>query len=262
MRVLTINLRFENEADGPNNWPFRKEMVAQVINRFSPHILGTQEGFRSQAEDLAELIPRYCLRDIHRYWDPGRMYPCIFYNPQEISIKESGDFWLSETPHIHGSLSWGSSHPKLATYAHCEVLETGKKFLFCDAHLDNVSAEARKRGALVLLEQLETINKSELSLIVVGDFNGPPSSPEHGILTGEQTFQGKTGKLRDVWHIMGYPEEEAETYHNFEGIGRSGRIDWILVSREVAVEEATIIRDSFNGRYPSDHFPVGAKLRL
>lgn len=261
MRVLTINLRFENEADGSNNWPYRREMVARVINEFAPHLLGTQEGFRPQSADLASLIPKYHLCDEHRYWDPERMYPCIFYDPEEIAIEESGDFWLSETPYVHGSSSWGSSRPRLATYARCRLVQAEKAFFFCDTHFDNVSAEARKRGALVLIEQLEIINRDKLPLIVVGDFNGPPSSPEHAILTGKKTLDGKKGKLRDAWQVLGYPEEGAETYHAFQGRGVS-RIDWILVSSEIEVEEVLILHHTFGGRYPSDHFPVGAVLSL
>jgi endonuclease/exonuclease/phosphatase family metal-dependent hydrolase len=261
LKVLTFNLRFQNEADGPNNWRFRREIAAGVINKSVPHLLGTQEGFRSQPEDLATLLPNHRLCDDHRFWDPDRMYPCIFYKFSEIAIEQSGDFWLSETPHIHGSFSWGSSRPRLATYALCQVLETGQRFFFCDTHLDNLCAEARKRQALVLLEQLKIINSQRLPLIAVGDFNGPPSSPEHAILTGRQTLDGKKGNLKDAWEVLGRPEEGAETYHAFDGIGKS-RIDWILVSPEIQVKEVFILHNNFEGRYPSDHFPVGAHLIL
>ncbi|MEW6251877.1 MAG: endonuclease/exonuclease/phosphatase family protein [Planctomycetota bacterium] len=52
------------------------------------------------------------------------------------------------------------------------------------------------------------------------------------------------------------------TYHAFNGQPRSGRIDWILLNRDL-VPVSTLIDDTATaGRYPSDHFPVIARVRL
>ncbi|MGE0478896.1 MAG: hypothetical protein AB7Q17_00365 [Phycisphaerae bacterium] len=52
------------------------------------------------------------------------------------------------------------------------------------------------------------------------------------------------------------------TYHGFDGIADTPRIDWILHNRRFVADAADIIRTSASGRYPSDHFPVTATLRL
>jgi endonuclease/exonuclease/phosphatase family metal-dependent hydrolase len=40
------------------------------------------------------------------------------------------------------------------------------------------------------------------------------------------------------------------------------KIDYILVQPATEVMSAEIVRDSRNNRYPSDHFPVTARVRL
>ncbi|MEZ4604734.1 MAG: hypothetical protein R2861_15425 [Desulfobacterales bacterium] len=44
MKIMTFNLRFENDRDGDNSWVNRRRMVVDIINRYQPDILGTQEG--------------------------------------------------------------------------------------------------------------------------------------------------------------------------------------------------------------------------
>ena len=41
-----------------------------------------------------------------------------------------------------------------------------------------------------------------------------------------------------------------------------GKIDYILTTSDVHVLDAQILHDNAEGRYPSDHFPVTARLRF
>ena len=47
------------------------------------------------------------------------------------------------------------------------------------------------------------------------------------------------------------------TFHGFSGIGIGGWIDYIFASHSIEVLEAEIIRQTVEGRYPSDHFRSG-----
>ncbi|MEZ4579373.1 MAG: hypothetical protein R2875_15590 [Desulfobacterales bacterium] len=44
MKIMTFNLRFENDRDGDNSWVNRRRMVVDIINRYQPDILGTGRG--------------------------------------------------------------------------------------------------------------------------------------------------------------------------------------------------------------------------
>ena len=57
--------------------------------------------------------------------------------------------------------------------------------------------------------------------------------------------------------------EGIATFNGFKGIQKDGpRIDWILSRGEVAADRIEIVTFSRDGQFPSDHFPVVAKLRL
>ena len=253
LNILTLNMRKETEADGPNNWPDRKDLVVRLINEVRPHLLGTQEGRRPQIYSLLAALEGYGIADRHRDWDPQRFYPCIFYRQDFLEILESGDWWLSETPEVHASKSWGSAFPRLATWARCRPTDSRTDFFFACTHMDHISAEARCGQARVLKDFLEKENRDSLPVILVGDFNDVP---------GSAPYQTLTSSLRDVWPDMHAHDAGAGTWHGFSGKAQKGRLDWILASPDVVTREARILRTSYHGRYPSDHFPVTAILEI
>jgi hypothetical protein len=55
---------------------------------------------------------------------------------------------------------------------------------------------------------------------------------------------------------------EEATFHGFSGATRGSRIDFVLHDKSFEALDATIVRTNYSGRYPSDHFPVTATLRL
>lgn len=60
-----------------------------------------------------------------------------------------------------------------------------------------------------------------------------------------------------------HPDETAVgTFHAFKGNKDGDKIDFVFVEPETRVLEAAILHDNESGRYPSDHFPVMAKILL
>jgi len=57
-------------------------------------------------------------------------------------------------------------------------------------------------------------------------------------------------------------ETDAGTFNGFEGVRTGPRIDWILHTQDLVPLSCEIIRDSRDGRFPSDHFPVVARFRI
>ena len=52
------------------------------------------------------------------------------------------------------------------------------------------------------------------------------------------------------------------TFHNYNGGTSGSRIDFILHTDELTPTAASIIRTSYGGKYPSDHYPVTADFVL
>jgi len=52
LKVMTFNIRYDNQGDGVNQWSNRKEKVADLIRKYDPDIIGVQEALHNQMEDL------------------------------------------------------------------------------------------------------------------------------------------------------------------------------------------------------------------
>ena len=68
--------------------------------------------------------------------------------------------------------------------------------------------------------------------------------------------------LRDTYReIQPVPGEHEGTFNGFRGETTGARIDWVLVSSHWLIETASIVTRHEHERYPSDHFPVTARVR-
>ncbi len=248
LRIMTLNLRFDSVEDGPNSWEFRRDAAFETINDYSPDLLGTQEGLPHQIEYLESRLEGY------RVYAPGRslkdapQLPTILYREELLEPIEGGEFWLSQTPHVPMSRSWGSKWPRMAAYGLFRM--GGETLTFLVTHLDNISAMARIKGARMILEFLK---KRKGPVVVAGDMNEAPGLGVYRLFTCDPLG------LVDPWDVLGMPSgKDSYTFHGFTGHPECARIDWILFSRNFTPRACFLIRESRQGRYPSDHFPVVA----
>jgi len=101
-----------------------------------------------------------------------------------------------------------------------------------------------------------------LPAIFIGDFNLAPESDAHQIFCSKTGPAEIRGNFIDCWQALDKPEKDAGTGHSFTGNKSNTRIDWILTTPDFVVDDVEIIYDNKNGRYPSDHYPVLAILKL
>ena len=95
----------------------------------------------------------------------------------------------------------------------------------------------------------------------MGDINANEQSSEYQTLIGEHDSQGRP--LADSYrqlHPRRAPEEA--TFNDWRGNRKGLRIDFILHSDELTPTEAEIVRTSYGGLWPSDHYPVTATFKL
>lgn len=251
MRVMTFNLRFQTVADGPYQWPYRKEIVVDTIQSYKPDLLGTQEGTVPQLEYLAAHLTGYEPLIGHRHIDRTCQYPTIFYRPEKVVPGPGEEFWLSKTPTVHRSKDWDSAFPRLVTFA--RFREQGRElwFYFANTHLDHISSLARLNGARMIREHFVRLAQPT---ILVGDFNDRPGSAVHKLLVQDGS------PFQDTWQLLQRSEEGVTTQHTFSGELFGARIDWVLITPPFQVKEAIIVMHDREGRYPSDHFPYLVEL--
>ncbi len=254
MRLMTCNLRFENDRDGDNSWRNRRDMVVEIIRRYQPSVLGTQEGKWPQIQYLRENLAPYEAFLPGREPDQTIQCPTLFFRKSEFTLEGGGDFWLSKTPDVHLSKDWDSAFPRMISHATMRNLKTDRTMIAAVTHLDHMGVEARYQQARIIAEW---VGKQRLPLVLMGDFNDDPQSRVHDVLIGPHT------PLFDTWEAaLGREGKESYTHHGFTGEPQVSRMDWILLDSSFTVKAVRIIRDSFNGRYPSDHFPYLADVAL
>lgn len=268
IRVMSFNVRYGTAKDGANAWPHRRDMVFDVIRDHQPDVIGMQEVLKGQLDQLLRALPEYKSLGVGRRDGIaiGEFAP-ILYRVDRFEVLEQGGFWLSDTPTVPGSTSWGNTIPRICTWAHLRDRRTGRSFYFYDTHLDHRSPPSQQRSAEMIAMRIDQHPNPSDPVILVGDFNAAEDTTTIRYLKGEVDRAYETTKhpppspqLRDTFRVV-YPDAIAVgTFNGFRGDRSRAKIDYVLVSDGIEVLSAAIIHASKDGRYPSDHFPVTATI--
>lgn len=257
LRVMTYNLRYITSGDkGERAWTARRDQAAELIKADGSDIIGIQEGLPTMLNDLADRVPGYAVIGVGREdgIDKGE-YSAILVKSDRFRIQESGTFWLSDTPEVPNSRTWGNQVTRICTWAKLYDRETKRTLHFFNAHLDHESAQARQKGTELILARIAQRQPAG-PLVFTGDFNAREGDPLHAAIQ-------KAG-LADVWRAV-HPDataEASETIHQFTGAATGARIDYLYATPDFKPVDAEVIRSSKDGVFPSDHYPVRATLKL
>ena len=273
IRVGSYNIRLSGspqrraDAGTPNMWDLRKTDLVELVKKLDLDAFGLQEVCPDQAAYLRDNLPEFEFVGEHREADrkSGEASP-VFYRKSRFEAEKYGTFWLSETPDIPGLKGWGAACPRVCSYLVLRDKSTGKRFCFANTHTDHISAEAREKGMLLIIERMKDFGAGS-PIVFTGDHNCRHSdapavavrkllkdardaseTPDPGPMN---TFQG-FGKFKD-----GPVDKNGKKYDDY-------RIDYIYVSDGVRVLDFATHGDMRPGTdlYPSDHFPVTATLEL
>ena len=256
LRVMTFNLRYASPKP-PNSWPERRPVMRNCIRRVTPDLIGTQEGLYGQLKDLAADLPEYEWIGLGREGGSRGEFMAVFYLRSRFEPLAFDHFWLSDTPTVVGSSTWGNTNRRMATWVRFRERESGREFFFWNTHLDNDIELARQKGAALIVERVNQL-KSDLPVVLTGDFNSVAGAGKaYEILV-------QNGGFVDTFPLAREREnEKMSTFHGYrKPADRAERIDWILTRGPVTVDKSSIVIYSENGQYPSDHFPVVAWLAL
>ena len=255
LTVMTYNIRYASDRS-PNAWPDRRPLVAECIRNSMPDLIGTQEGLYPQLKELASDLPEYEWIGLGREGGSQGEFMAVFYKRNRFEPLAYDHYWLSDTPDVIGSASWGNEVRRMVTYVIFHDHASGRDFVLINTHFDHQSQPSREKSAELL--RLKTGELAEdLPVVVTGDFNAAAGENRvHTILTGD-------GFFKDTWDSAQrrLGETDLNTFNSFKAIGREGRrIDWILTRGGFETETVEIITCREESPFASDHFPVQAKL--
>lgn len=256
LTVGTYNIRYDNPRDTGNLWVNRAPVVAALIRFHDFDIFGTQEGYKSQLEDISNTLPQYSRYGVGR--DDGKdkgEHSAIFFKKNEFILLKKGDFWLSQTPDKPG-LGWDATCcNRLCSWVYLQHKKSGKKFYVFNAHYDHQGVQARKESSKLILQKIKDIARYE-PVIFTGDLNGSQNSEPYYAIAN-------SGTLKDTYKEVKYPYANNASHNGFGAINnRTDIIDHIFITNHFTVSRWGLLTDTYHGKFPSDHFPVLAEVTI
>jgi endonuclease/exonuclease/phosphatase family metal-dependent hydrolase len=123
-----------------------------------------------------------------------------------------------------------------------------------NTHFDHIGEIARTESSKLIVNEIGKYT-TDYPIILSGDFNYTSNSEGYIIITS---------KLFDAKVIS--KSESVGGNITFNGFGKDiqpdNKIDFIFVNDKTSVLNHIIDTTTFNGLYPSDHYPVIAEIKL
>lgn len=243
--VMTFNLRFGLADDGPNSWSFRKKALCKLLSDFKCDFYAFQEANDFQVSFLDTTLSDHCYIGMRKpapsFWQNN----VIFYEKTWQCLANQ-HFFLSATPDIPSRYR-DSRWPRQCTIG---GFKSGNTLLTCaNTHLD-FAPQVQVRSAELILQRLSE-KYSANPIVLMGDFNAVPGSPCYNV------FTAKGNDFRRAQHPCCNG-----THHGFSGKDDKGPIDWVLYRGNLELTHARVVTKSYDGFFPSDHFPIIAEFAL
>jgi len=252
--IVSYNIRYDNNWDIENSWEIRRSNIIQMLIKYSPSILGIQEGLLTQVQYIDSSLINYDYVGVGR--DDGKNkgeFCAIYFDTTRYVLLKNSTFWLSETPDTI-SVGWDAALERICTYGLFKDRITKKEFWVFNTHFDHMGSIAREKSSGLILKRIKKINRQSLPVILMGDFNSIPNSPPVKEIITE---------LSDALQIS---KEKLHgprgTFNGFnEDLPIEKRIDYIFTKKLKVLSYRHINDRLENNRHISDHLPVMIKIK-
>lgn len=262
LKVMTFNMKRNYFAFGVNRWLYRIARIEKIIKDYKPDIIGTQELTSRALQDMEKILTEYDYVGMGRDGGTKGEYTAVFYLREKFKLGEHYTFWLSATPD-RPSRAWFAAFPRICTTCTLSLIDTpNQRISIFNTHLDHMSYLSRVNSLKLITRKIEEqYAKNQDSVLLMGDFNATPTSKTIRKWDIQRTAKESIG-LINSYHkrkqLKAGPV--GRSYHGFKGSVEGKPIDYIFVSPDLEIKETEICRDKVGEHFPSDHYPVIAKL--
>ena len=264
IKVLDLNVTLSGYAD--NAVVARYPRLVELIKQQSPDVICLQEVSSTTwksciTEGLGD-VP--ALTDTYGFVGTGRngeapkgydaflegAYNAILYDKTKYDLKDSGTFWLSETPDVT-SVGWDARSFAICTWAKLVEKSSGKEIVIMNTQLDDYGRTAAINGMKLIVEKAGEFGAP---VILAGDMQDSAGSKTVTAAT-DATFANSLDIAETV-------VKKGGTYHNYTDKAGNGATSHVLVSRGFCgVKSYELLTDKVDGGYVSAHWAIVTEIR-
>ncbi len=246
LKILSFNIRSANDPEG-HSIAERAPRVAAILKNHAADIVGFQEyRFVRWADAWAQVEdPAYGEMKIDRSDGEGLV---LWWRKDRFALLDQGHFWFADDPAIPAT-DWDEKYhkPRICGWLLLQDKKTEKVFLYMNVHY-GFGAEGQIKNARLLESYAKRIGN--YPVIIAGDFNMQPGTPG---------YTAMAEKFIDV--NMATAKLQENTFHDY-GRNKGKVLDYCFVSDAVTPKSYAILQETFDGKYPSDHYPIEMQLEL
>ena len=260
--IMSANIRrrekfinFNKMDMGTHRWWKRAQYYLENIKTVAPDILGAQEVQAGQYEFLTEHLVGYGSVVAYRDKKGARSESCpIFYNEKRFELLDSGTFWLSDTPNQMSKYEESDEY-RITTFVKLKDKSTGITIAVYNTHPDWTSVEARIKQLSVTAERAKASGADKI--VILGDLNSERTLPG-----GNEGLAPIENFLKDSKTFAGMQDYGA-TFNGYDmdPDGPMG-LDYIFLPEDTTVLAVGKVDKVYGGVYPSDHYPIWAKVKF
>ena len=251
VRVMTFNVCGWNHKN-------LKHLASKTILAYEPDVVGLQECTYDCYKELSKDLPGYSFVGVGREngkLDKNSGESCgILYKTEKYTLVDSGTFWLSETPDSP-SKGWDADYIRICTWVILKNNETGKEFAHLNTHLENIDdgtgMQALENGTQMVIDKALPL---DMPVVMTGDYNFEKNTQYYDavIAAGFRDAQDAATNTMD-----------GNTFHGFNESDPPEHIDYVFLNSQILqVLTYKLVEDTYDGKYPSDHYPIYVDIKF
>ncbi len=248
LKVISFNIRCCDDKDG-HSIAERAPILNTVIAPMDADVIGFQEYTPAWDVEIKKYFGKdYEIFNKYRAEKSLESTPILWKKDKFDCIKK-GFFWLSDTPEQESN-GWDEiGCYRICNYAVLKDKQSGEVFTFINTHF-GFGDECQINSANLIYKYSKRI--SSYPTFITADFNMTPESLGYKQMTKLFTdVNAVTAKdLSKTYHAYN-PEEE-----------RDGHIDYCFINDKVKPINQSIIKDTVDGKFPSDHYGLLIELKI
>ncbi len=248
LKVVTFNIRCADDPDG-HSISERAPRLKAVLDACDADIIGLQEGRPAWMPYLTADYPAYELYNVWRDTAPDgwRESAPMLWKRERFDCIGKGHFWLSPTPEVESGKEWDTVHhcKRICVWAKLRDKATGETVLAVNTHF-GFGDEGQVNSAALIAARAAALG--DIPTFITGDFNATPTTPAYAEMIRHFTDMN--------------PGDGRVTYHGYGKAKHPTHIDYCFGNERVTSTTVRLLDETFDGKYPSDHYGLYFKLKI